>query len=81
MISLGFFNSIFVRTTVNYATLTELGSGEIWLAYGRNHSQQRPSPLTQINDKNVEQVGIDWCLDLSSDRSLTGRPLVVDGIL
>ncbi|MFT4564927.1 MAG: quinohemoprotein ethanol dehydrogenase, partial [Gammaproteobacteria bacterium] len=69
------------ETIVDDTSLTAVGDGENWLAYGRNYSEQRFSPLIQINDKNVGNVGIEWYLDLPNDRSLTGTPLAVDGIL
>jgi len=52
-----------------------------WLAYGRTHSEQRFSPLTQINEANVAQLKPDWYLDLPDDHGLVSTPLVVKGIL
>jgi len=34
-----------------------------WLAHGRTYDEQRFSPLTQINDKNVKDLGIAWYFD------------------
>ena len=31
-----------------------------WLSYGRDYYEQRFSPLDQINDKNVAQLGLAW---------------------
>ena len=69
------------ETVVNDVALSDEVQGENWLGYGRTYSEQRYSPLTQINDRNVKDVGIEWYLDLPNDRSLTGTPLVVDGVL
>ncbi len=52
-----------------------------WLAYGRTHSEQRFSPLTDINHSNVSRLKVDWYLDLPKDSGLVATPLVVDGIL
>ena len=52
-----------------------------WLSHGRTYSEQRFSPLKQINDKNVDQLGLAWSLDLSASRGLEATPLVVDGIM
>ena len=52
-----------------------------WLAYGRTHSEQRFSPLAQINADNVHQLKVDWFLDLPRDSALVATPLLVDGIL
>lgn len=52
-----------------------------WLAYGRTHSEQRFSPLTDIHHENVSQLKVEWFLDLPKDSGLVATPLVVDGIL
>ena len=36
------------ETVVNDATLTEVGDGSNWPGFGRNYSEQRYSPLSQI---------------------------------
>ncbi|MEM7465913.1 MAG: PQQ-dependent dehydrogenase, methanol/ethanol family [Pseudomonadota bacterium] len=72
---------VFAETVVNDATLSEDGDGSNWLAYGRNYSEQRYSPLDQINHKNIGRLGVEWVLDLPTDKSLLGTPLVVDGVI
>ncbi len=52
-----------------------------WLAYGRTHSEQRFNPLDEINENNVNELKVDWYLDLPKDVGLVSTPLVVDGIL
>ncbi len=52
-----------------------------WLAYGRNHNEQRFSPLTDINASNVNRLGVAWHLDLPQDVGLVSTPLVIDGVL
>jgi quinohemoprotein ethanol dehydrogenase len=56
-------------------------SGENWLAYGRDYSEQRYSPLTQVTADNVGELGVAWYVGLPNDKSLVGTPLVVDGVL
>ena len=48
-----------------------------WLAYGRTHSEERFSPLTDIDTVNVKKLQPDWYIDLPNDRSLVSTPLVV----
>jgi quinohemoprotein ethanol dehydrogenase len=31
-----------------------------WMSYGRTWDEQRYSPLKQINDQNVKQLGLAW---------------------
>ena len=52
-----------------------------WLAYGRTHSEQRFSPLNDINTENVSNLKVDWYLDLPKDTGLVATPLVIDGLL
>jgi len=68
-------------TVVGDAALAAVGNGDNWLAYGQNYSEQRYSPLAQVDDGNVSELGVAWYLDLPNDRSLVGTPLVVDGVL
>jgi quinohemoprotein ethanol dehydrogenase len=52
-----------------------------WLAHGRTYDEQRFSPLDDINDSTVNELGLAWYLDLGTDRGLEGTPIVVDGII
>ncbi len=51
-----------------------------WLSYGRDYSEQRFSPLKQVNASNVSQLGLAWYGDLAErGGSYETTPLVVDG--
>lgn len=52
-----------------------------WMSYGRSHDEQRYSPLTQINDRTVQRLGLAWYDDLQTYRGIESTPLVVDGVL
>ena len=52
-----------------------------WLAYGRNHNEQRFSPLAQISDSNVGKLGVAWFMDLPGEIALVSTPLVADGVM
>lgn len=52
-----------------------------WLAHGRTYDEQRFSPLDQINDKNVGQLGLAWSYDTSTTRGLEASPIIVDGVI
>lgn len=52
-----------------------------WLAYGRTHSEQRFSPVSDIDTNTVANLKADWYLDLPNDVALVSTPLVIDGIL
>ena len=68
-------------TIVDDAAMSDESAGENWLAFGRTYSEQRFSPLEQINDGNVKQLGVDWYMDLPDARGLVSTPLVVDGVI
>ena len=52
-----------------------------WLSHGRDYAEQRFSPLAQVNDTNVGELGLTWFLDFGTDRGLEATPLVVDGVM
>ncbi len=52
-----------------------------WLSIGRTYSEQRYSPLRQINEKNVSKLGLAWYYDLKTQRGIEGTPVVVDGVM
>ncbi|MEM7278232.1 MAG: PQQ-binding-like beta-propeller repeat protein, partial [Pseudomonadota bacterium] len=52
-----------------------------WLAHGRTYSEQRFSPLNQISDENVEQLGLAWSYELPTRRGQEATPLVIDGVM
>ncbi len=72
---------------VDDATLKNAGrTGEEWISYNGNWSEQRYSPLDQINASNVSRLGLAWSMDIPAapGRQQThqeGTPLVHDGVL
>ena len=52
-----------------------------WLAHGRTWSEQRFSPLTEVNDTNVSELGLAWHFDLDTARGQQATPIVVDGVM
>lgn len=52
-----------------------------WLLHGRTYDESRFSPLTEINDENVSDLGLAWYFDTGTDRGLEASPIVVDGVM
>tara|TARA_R110002073_G_scaffold85978_11_gene204270 strand:- start:1568 stop:3694 length:2127 start_codon:yes stop_codon:yes gene_type:complete len=52
-----------------------------WLSHGRTYDEQRYSPLDQITDKNVGDLGLAWHYDFDTHRGLEATPIVVDGVM
>jgi quinohemoprotein ethanol dehydrogenase len=55
--------------------------GANWLSYGRTYDEQRFSPLTQVSDSNVGQLGLEWSADMDTARGQEATPIEVDGVL
>jgi quinohemoprotein ethanol dehydrogenase len=69
------------RLLVTDATLSDETLVSQWAAYGGTHFERRYSPLTDIDTDNVDELTVDWYLDLPRDVGLVSTPLVVDGVL
>ncbi|WP_395671688.1 PQQ-binding-like beta-propeller repeat protein [Phenylobacterium sp.] len=53
----------------------------LWTFLGGNPESQQYSELSQINDRNVGQLGLVWAADLPTQSGLVGNPLIRDGII
>ena len=65
---------------VNTQTIVEANPGN-WLSTGRTYDEQRHSPLDQINDQNIEDLGLAWAWETNTKRGLEATPIVVDGTM
>lgn len=63
--------------------LTQGGEdGANWSLYGLQNSEQRFSPLAQINAETIGKLGLAWSMELPAQaRSMQGTPLAIDGKL
>ena len=52
-----------------------------WLSYGRTYSEQRHSPLRQVDEQSVSRLGLAWSVDLQTLRGLEATPLVSNEVL
>jgi len=52
-----------------------------WITYGRTYSEQRFSPLKQIDEQSVSKLGLAWSYDLETTRGVEATPLVKDGVI
>jgi len=58
-----------------------VGEATDWTTYGRTNDEQRFSPLHQINEQNVGQLGLLWSRELGTTRGLEASPLVSNGVI
>ena len=52
-----------------------------WMSPGRDYSEQRFSPLKQINSDNVRGLRLAWFADFDSNRGQEATPLEIDGVI
>ncbi|MFT4712370.1 MAG: PQQ-dependent dehydrogenase (methanol/ethanol family) [Candidatus Azotimanducaceae bacterium] len=52
-----------------------------WLSHGRTYSEQRYSPLDEINRSNVKKLGLAWAYKTGTKRGLEATPIVINGII
>jgi quinohemoprotein ethanol dehydrogenase len=57
------------------------GVGADWTMYGRTNDEQRFSPLSEINERNIGQLGLLWDRELGTTRGLEATPLVSNGVI
>ena len=62
------------------ANAVDTASGD-WLLHGRTYDDQRFSPLEQINEQTVANLGLVWAREMGTTRGLEATPLVEHGIL
>ena len=59
----------------------DAATGTNWLVNGRTNDSKHFSPLAQINDKNVANLGLAWYLDYDGKMGIVSEPIVVDGVI
>ncbi|MCP5185532.1 MAG: PQQ-dependent dehydrogenase, methanol/ethanol family [Pseudomonadales bacterium] len=63
------------------APLPAQAATEQWTTYGRDYTEQRHSPLQQINRANVTALSLDWAFEVPDGVALNSTPLMVNGTL
>jgi quinohemoprotein ethanol dehydrogenase len=62
------------------AQLLDDSDGSDWPGYGRTFGQQHYSPLADVDQGNVADLGLAWSMDLPLGNAAT-EPIAVDGVL
>jgi quinohemoprotein ethanol dehydrogenase len=52
-----------------------------WLSVGNGYDEQRFSKLDQINDTNVQNLGLAWSAEIDTERGQESTPVIVDGVM
>src|SRR5438445_1980083 len=61
--------------------MADAATGNNWLVNGRTNDSKHFSPLKQINDQNVANLGLAWYLDYDGLMGVVSEPIVVDGVI
>ncbi|MDP6377805.1 MAG: PQQ-dependent dehydrogenase, methanol/ethanol family [Pseudomonadales bacterium] len=61
--------------------LEEAARGHNWLLKGGDFTGQHYSPLAEINQRNINQLGLAWSADLPIPDGISTTPIVVDGVI
>jgi quinohemoprotein ethanol dehydrogenase len=52
-----------------------------WVMHGRTDDEQRFSPLNQMNDQNIDKLGLVWSHEFGTARGLEATPLETNGVI
>ena len=52
-----------------------------WRLHGGSQTDQRFSPLNQINEQTVSRLGLAWSQELGTSRGLEATPIVEEGVI
>ncbi|WP_419815550.1 PQQ-dependent dehydrogenase, methanol/ethanol family [Glacieibacterium sp.] len=78
---IGGIGSTALSAIVDQRRLTKADASSDWLSYGRTYSEQRFSPLKQVNEKSVAKLGLTWWSQFDTNRGQEATPLEADGVL
>jgi len=45
-----------------------------WMSHGRTYGEQRFSPLSKVNENNIDQLGLAWQFKYDLDRVVEATP-------
>ncbi|HEY9269028.1 MAG TPA: PQQ-binding-like beta-propeller repeat protein [Methylotenera sp.] len=79
-------NSLLALSVITVTACAGVGSKHMsdskeWPSYGRDYTNQRMSPLTQINTRNVAKLGLAWQFKTGVAATFQATPIVTDGVM
>jgi glucose dehydrogenase len=79
-------NSLLALSTIALAACAGVGNKHMsdskeWPSFGRDYTNQRMSPLTQINTHNAAKLGLAWQFKTGVAATFQATPIVIDGIM
>ncbi len=61
--------------------IAEAAKGDNWFVKGGSFRGDHFSPLSDINDENVDRLGLAWAVDMPVPDGISATPIVVDGVI
>lgn len=61
--------------------LAEAADGNNWFLKGGNFRGEHFSPLADINEENVAELGLAWATSLPVPDGISATPIIVDGVI
>ena len=79
-------NSLLALSVITLTACAGVGNKHLtdnkeWPSFGRDYTNQRMSPLTQINTRNAEKLGLAWQFKTGVAASFQATPIVTDGVM
>jgi glucose dehydrogenase len=79
-------NSLLALSVITLAACAGVGSkhssnSKEWPSFGRDYTNQRMSPLTQINTQNAGKLGLAWQFKTGVAATFQATPIVTDGVM
>jgi len=65
----------------NERVLAESAKGENWFLKGGNFHGDHYSPLSQVNEDNIDDLSLAWSMELPIPDGTPTTPIVVDGVI
>ncbi len=65
----------------NYSTTNSRAQLNDWPSFGRDYTSQRFAPATQINNKNVKDLALNWAYKSGVVGSFQTTPIVQNGVM
>ncbi|MCP5364492.1 MAG: PQQ-dependent dehydrogenase, methanol/ethanol family [Hyphomicrobiales bacterium] len=69
------------KESASQSLLANTSDGSDWPGYGRTFDNGHYSPLSEINRKTIDQLGLAWSYDLPPAASTVGAPLAIGGLV
>ncbi|MES2181507.1 MAG: PQQ-binding-like beta-propeller repeat protein, partial [Pseudomonadota bacterium] len=79
--SLVLFATLTISACVSLTDKPSASTNEDWPNYGRDYTNQRLSPLTQINQQNVKNLQLAWQFKSGVVASFQATPIVTNGVM